>query len=188
MKEYTNHSGGCPGSDMTWENIGNEYGFKTIAYSFRNHHHESKNPKILTHEELQEGFEHVRIASVGLKRKIPQIYPYVKNLLSRNWYQVKNSAAIYAIGTFQSKTYKLVNGGTGWAVQMAIDNYKPIYFFDQDSNQWFTYNYGFIVQKFEPFDSIPVLTSNFAGIGTREITLAGKNAIRQVIEYNVKEC
>ena len=31
MKEYINHSGGCPGADMTWENIGNEYGFKTIA-------------------------------------------------------------------------------------------------------------------------------------------------------------
>ena len=24
--KYTNHSGGCPGADMTWEIVGREYG------------------------------------------------------------------------------------------------------------------------------------------------------------------
>jgi hypothetical protein len=32
---------------MAWETIGEEYGVKTIAYSFYNHKQEGKNPKIL---------------------------------------------------------------------------------------------------------------------------------------------
>ena len=108
---YTCHSGGCPGSDMFWENEGYKYGVKTIAYSFYNHVQESKNQKVLTVEELNEGFEHVKIASKGIKRNPNVRYPYVRNLLSRNWFQVKNAEAIFAVGKFIST--KLVSGGTG---------------------------------------------------------------------------
>jgi len=66
MNNYICHSGGCSGSDMVWENEGNKYGVFTIAYSFYNHKQEGWNRKILSGEELKEGFEHVKIASVGL--------------------------------------------------------------------------------------------------------------------------
>ena len=78
---YTCHSGGCPGSDMTWENEGNKYGVKTIAYSFYRHVQESKNQKILKAEELNEGFEAVKIANKTLKRNPERQYQYVQNLL-----------------------------------------------------------------------------------------------------------
>src|SRR6185369_10790244 len=95
---YICHSGGCPGSDMAWETIGEEYGVKTIAYSFEGHTQYGKNRKILTVTELEEGFEAVLKANETLKR-YPQGQPtYVKNLLARNWFQVKNSRAIFAIG------------------------------------------------------------------------------------------
>jgi len=136
MIKYTCHSGGCAGSDMFWENEGAKYGVKTIAYSFYNHKQDSYNQKILTVDELNEGFEHVMIANKSLKR-YPQGQPqYINNLLSRNWYQVKNSDAVFAIGKFKTKL--IVDGGTGWAVQMAIDSNKPVFFFDQPTNAWYT--------------------------------------------------
>ena len=178
---YTCHSGGCPGSDMTWENEGMKYGVKTIAYSFYRHVQESKNQKILTAEELNEGFEAVKIANKTLKRNPERQYQYVQNLLSRNWFQVKNSDAIFAIGMFiDSKTVK---GGTGWAVQMAIDNKKPVFVFDQMNNEWNEFNYQ--SGQFERMDGIPKLTENFAGIGTREINENGKNAIKEIFEKNI---
>ena len=183
--KYTCHSGGCPGSDMAWETEGYKYNIETIAYSFYNHVQESKNPKILTLDELNEGFEHVKIASTTLKRNIYHLYPYVKNLLSRNWFQVKNSDAIFAIGKFLNSANKLVSGGTGWAVQMAIDSGKDVYFFDQPSKSWYKYNPS--VDKFELIDYILVITENFAGIGTREINEDGLTAIREILKHTFEK-
>lgn len=57
MTNYTCHSGGCPGADMEWEREGEKYGVQTIAYSFPGHIQEGKTPKILTVEELNEGWD-----------------------------------------------------------------------------------------------------------------------------------
>ncbi len=177
MNEYVCHSGGCSGSDMEWENEGLKYGVKTISYSFWNHKQEGRNPKILTDEELGEGFEHVLKANETMKL-YPQRQPqYIKNLLSRNWFQVKNSESIFAVGKF--KNLKIVAGGTGWTVQMAIDNQKPVFFFDQLNNSWTTFDYStgnwYVLET-----DVPLLTKNFAGIGTREINDLGKNAIKEI--------
>ncbi len=184
---YTCHSGGCPGADMTWEVLGRDYGVKTIAYSYPGHTQEGANPYIMTVEELDEGWEHIQIAAPSLKRKLSAYWPpeYVKKLLCRNWFQVKNAERIYAIGTFETKNKDRVNGGTGWAVQMGIDSQKLVFFFDQDSVQWYVYrpNAG----RFEGVQIIP-LCENFAGVGTRDISDEGIMAIHLLYEktFNVR--
>lgn len=181
---YTCHSGGCAGADMTWETEGNKYGVKTVAYSFYNHIQDSVNQKILTVDELNEGFKNVMIAAKSLKLSPETQGNYTKNLLSRNWFQVKNSDAIFAISKkFKNEDRTIVDGGTGWAVQMAVDNNKPIFVFDQPSDVWHTYDYT--NNKFEDIgDLIPKLTHNFAGIGTRDINDNGINAIKLLLYLN----
>lgn len=179
---YICHSGGCPGSDMKWENEGNKYGVKTIAYSFGGHKQEGKNREILSTEQLNEGFQNVLIANKAIKRYPQGQARYIQNLLSRNWYQVKNAEAVFAVGKFTSR--KLVSGGTGWAVQMSIDNQKPTYVFDQEKNNWNKFNY--VLGEFEVLDYIPTLTENFAGVGTREINDNGVLAIEKILEYNFR--
>lgn len=178
MNNYTNHSGGAQGADMTWEIVGMEYGVQTNAYGFHGHTNHSSNPVILTTEQLLEGWQHVKEAEKTLKRNITNIEynPYVRNLICRNWYQVKNSTAIFAVGTFKQK-YQQVDGGTGWAVQMGIDNKKDVYFFDQLENQWFKYDYNF--NLFWEVNYIPKLSHDFAGIGTRNIS---DNGIQSIID------
>lgn len=178
---YICHSGGCPGSDMFWENEGYKHGVKTIAYSFGNHVQESKNQKVLTTEELNEGYKAVEIADKTLKRFVNRLpYPYVKNLLSRNWFQVKNAETVFAISRKFISRGKFVDGGTGWAVQMAVDNKKPIFVFDQKTNKWHKFNYE--TNAFDVIDYVPKLTENFAGVGTRELSDDGKKAIQMVYE------
>jgi hypothetical protein len=174
---------------MCWENEGNKYGVKTIAYSFGGHKQEGKNRVILSTEELNEGFEHVLIANKTMKRYPQGQARYIQNLLARNWYQVKNAEAVFAIGKFLDNTK--VSGGTGWAVQMAIDNKKPVFVFDQftsrfDSGQpkmWSYFDYG--VNIFVPLTNIPKLTENFAGVGTREINENGIKAIQEILKHNL---
>lgn len=178
------HSGGCPGSDMFWETEGDKYGVKTIAYSFYGHKQEGKNRVILSTEELNEGFEHVLIANKTMKRYPQGQARYIQNLLARNWFQVKNAEAVFAIGKFLGTEKKLVSGGTGWAVQMAIDCDKPVFVFLQDSigGAWFRY---MPVVGFEClWGEIPKLTQNFAGVGTRELQDSGKEAIRKIYDMN----
>jgi hypothetical protein len=182
--KYTCHSGGCPGSDMTWENEGLPYGVHTIAYSFWNHRQEGRNQKILSGLELKEGFEHVLKANEVIKKYPQGQSQYVKNLLARNWFQVKNSESVIAIA--KSIKGNVVEGGTGWAVQMAIDNRTPVYVYDQTTKHWYYYLYkSYEYDKYGNsfvlmWNFIPSLTKNFAGIGTREINQDGITAIKTI--------
>lgn len=179
---YTNHSGGCEGADMAWETAGLPYGVKTISYSFPNHVQYGAHPYVMNEKELDEGWEACKIASQTLERPLYKLdgQRYVRNLICRNWFQVKNAEAIYAIGTLVKGSDTLVNGGTGWAVQMAVDNNKPVYLFEQDLKTWMEYDT--ILEQFVRIDYIPKLTQNFAGIGTRQITDDGLQAILNVYE------
>ncbi len=172
MNNYTNHSGGALGADSKWDVIGRKYGFNNHVH----YYHGSKTPLgnyKLTEEECNEGWDHVLKANLSMKRN-----PYnYRSLLSRNWFQVKMSDAVFAISSLMKNSLKLVNGGTGWAVQMAIDAGKPVYLFDQVQDAWFKFNQ--VVGFFEPCE-VPVLTENYAGIGTREINENGLRAIEEV--------
>jgi hypothetical protein len=113
--------------------------------------------------------------------------------LIRNWAQVKNSDAVFAISSIgkAGDVWKAdlgkpkaeqrvlikdaIQGGTGYAVEMAIQQNKPVYVFDQNESKWFTWNGSEFTEV-----NTPSLTKNFAGIGTREINEIGKQAITDV--------
>lgn len=181
--KYVCHSGGCPGADMVWEREGEKYGVKTIAYSFPGHVQEGKNPCILTGAELDEGWEHVKVADKTLNKNVETNLrsTYGRSLLCRNWFQVKNSEAVFAIGKFDGFTK--VAGGTGWAVQMAVDNGKSVYVFDQQIGRWSWYHP--FDKLFVYTDKFPTLTENFAGIGTRDINEFGIEAIKRIYDESI---
>lgn len=182
--KYVNHSGGAEGSDIAWETVGKEYGVLTIAYSFYGHKQYGENPYIMNTQELNEGWAACEIASKTLKRPLEIARTnYVRKLICRNWFQVKHSTAIFAIGTLVRGSGRLVNGGTGWAVQMGVDNNKTIYLYEQDWKEWTHYNYQY--NEFFECDT-PVLERDFAGIGTRAITDDGLQAILNVYENTFK--
>ena len=181
MMNFVCHSGGCDGADMAWETVAKEYGIKTFGYSFPTHKCHSDNPVILTNKQLTEGWDEVLRASIPLKRhNVNSQAGYIKGLLARNWFQVKNSDAVFAIGFLKNN---VVQGGTGWACQMAINHNKPVYIFDQMIEQWHSYNFD--NDKYEQIEE-PILTPNFAGIGTRDINDAGINAIIKILESSNK--
>lgn len=170
---YVNHSGGAIGSDTMWGEIGEEYGVVSNHY-----YHGTKTPNgniAITEEQFERGKQHVYRANETLHRR-PDKY---MNLLARNWIQVENSDAVFAIGQLKNN---VVDGGTGWAVQMAIDVNKPVYVFDQERNKWYTN-----IDKNWVEIGTPTLTPNFAGIGTRNINQNGIKAIRDVYENTFRE-
>lgn len=183
----TCHSGGASGSDTFWEEIGQKFGVKTKAYSYKTGYHKSPNKVEISENDFNEGIQEVNKANLNLKRY--GIHKYI-NLLARNWAQVKYSEQIFAIGTFVKPGEKnkqgylnkskidVVDGGTGYAVMMAINNKKQVYLFDQIRDSWFSWSYS--ISCFVECKLPKIGCQNFAGIGTREIKQNGIDQIEMV--------
>ena len=173
------HSGGAYGSDFYWGSIGAQYG--VVAHHYYSEAEGYELPpyrnEAISAADIEEG--KVKAAIAGAKT-FGYDKPVVKNpLLIRDWTQVKYADAVFAIGTIakagepysnkegEVRTFlrDMVKGGTGWAVGMAIDEGKPVYVFDQIQKSWFKYDYN--LGTFVKLEEIPILTKNFAGIGTR---------------------
>ena len=187
---YVNHSGGAQGSDSVWGEIGEKYGVISKHYytgETSQYNAPGGNTEISS-EDYEEGRYKVAQAA---KANYGYQYSTMKDpRLIRNWAQVKYADAIFAIGNLVNKGQKLfpnqkndtrlashvaVTGGTGYAVEMAIQSGKPVYVFDQKRLQW----YKNINGNWSKSDT-PTLTNNFAGIGTREINEYGRQAIEDV--------
>jgi hypothetical protein len=189
------HSGGAEGSDTYWENIGEEFGVKTKAYSYKTPKHTSLNKVEISDEDYKEGIVEVNKANKFLNRY--GIHKYM-NLLARNWAQVKYSKQIFAVGTiikpgdknnrgyYNKGKYDIVDGGTGYAVMMSVNNQREIFVFDQIKDKWFRWSYS--TMSFIEISEVPSITSlNFAGIGSRELAPNGLKSIRQVYEKTFKK-
>lgn len=178
------HSGGAVGADSYFEEFSEKYGVQTLAYSYKTVYHQSKNKVELSESEYQEGILNVNIANETLNKFNVKRY---MRLLSRCWFQVKNAEQIFAISTkITIKDREFVKGGTGWTVQMAIDNHKEVFLFDQKEDGWFYWDYN--ENKFINRNEIPKITSNnFAGIGARKINENGIKAIEQLLQKSYEK-
>lgn len=177
---YTNHTGGARGADITWDRIGRRYGVI---------HHVHWRPSDL--ETLPEGtLEKMNIAVEAAAKALgrPSQFKGIE-LVQRNWLQVRYGEAIYAVSYiiqpgetdfkgFVNETGKeIVSGGTGWAVEMAIQEKKRVYVYDMSRDDWYVWNYDHC--KFWA-TFVPTLTEQFAGIGSRNLTPSGVSAIENV--------
>ena len=177
-RHYTLFTGAASGSDMFWQNLGAKYGVRIKAFSFEAHGGKNNARVVLSNEQLKQADEFLLKANKTLKRHFPTSNNFVNNLLRRNWYQVKDSNGVFAIGKL-GVSRSTVEGGTGWAVQMAVDSKKPVYVFDIVNSLW---------QQFEDrkrkfvYCEAPRLTLNFTGIGTRALPENGKLAVQKIFE------
>lgn len=173
---YSMYSGDATGADSYWSAIGKQYGMNVTQYKASD-----INP-----ENRQEATEKVTNAAKELGRVFPmkpnktrdeKATEYSNNLLLRDWLQIKNSDTVFAIGELNSRNQ--VEGGTGWAVQMAISEGKQVYLFEQNRNTWMrsTSNGGW-----QNMSETPKLIANSTCIGTRKLKDNGKQAIRNVFE------
>lgn len=182
------HSGGAVGSDTVWEKLGEKFGIRTRAYSYKTNYHNSPNKVEISDDDFKEGVVEVNKANKHLYRF--GIHKYM-NLLARNWAQVKYSSQIFAIGNivdpgkksnrgyYSKSKIQTVDGGTGYCCQMAINNKKDVYVYDQTKLKWFRWSYS-TMSFLELKDTPKITTQNFAGVGTREITSDGIKAIENV--------
>jgi len=188
MKDYILYSGGAIGSDRQWNNIGKMVGLEK-AINFIVGSLDICNSDFLN--QIEEAYMQ---AAKDLGRPTLFKESYGGKLVRRDYLQAFYADAVYAIGNiinpgskdkkgYINKTnHQIVSGGTGYCVQMAINMNKSVYVFNQLDNNWYKWNDSI----FELIEC-PVLTKKFAGIGTREITLEGIEAIKNIYNKTLKQ-
>ena len=215
--EFINHSGGAKGYDAEWDIIGEEFGMVNNKHYLLPSDGNVSDPRLLAKgvKPVDATNDVGTVATTGpaigeaqkavtqAERQMGRIEPNhtTRNTKKiRNYSQVKNADAIFAIGSLIPKGADItiargqatkkalvpqVNGGTSVAVQLGIMQNKPTYVFNQIANETYPqgwYKWDNTKQDFVPI-STPTLTKNFAGIGTSSNTTEqGKQAIRDVYE------
>lgn len=164
--DFTNYSGGAYGGDTFWDIIGREFGVtKHMHYKDAGNANLSQKLRnagvtatILTKEQMDN-------ARAEVERLLGQKYPDTLegNLQVRNYYQVANADTVFAVAPL-AKDLKSVTGGTNTAVQLGMVLNKPVYVWDITSEKWYKSQNGVFVETVTP-----VLTKNFAGVGSRDI-------------------
>jgi len=174
LTRRTVHSGGAAGADTAFEEEGLAAGLAVKAHTFEGGHLKNANRVEHTAKELAQADVHLKKANQTLGRRFPAASPKVNNLLRRNYFQVKDSESVVAVGWIKNGQ---VEGGTAWATQMGVDMDKRVFVFDQHTNQWFRWeDAADAYVKTVP----PAMKDmgDFAGIGSRNLRDSGRKAIR----------
>lgn len=176
------YSGGCKGADQVFGELAEKAGHKVLHFSFQGHRFDPKcnHETIVTLNEFQlaESKDLLKAAGKVLGRTTGQ-WEYVRNLLRRNYWQIRTTERVYAITPLEEGG--LPKGGTGWAVTMAVLKKVPdIYVYDVNQLKWFKFD------ELHPFGgrdmnwieaNPPKPYGRYTGIGSHDLTTEGRKAI-----------
>jgi hypothetical protein len=180
------NSGGAQGSDTYFGAMAHRVGHTVKHYTFPGHecYGNPRDHQSLSSKELAEADPYLHEANKTLKRQFPTRYDYVNQLLQRNWWEIKDAEAVYAIADLDTRQPDTVLGGTGWAVQMFVDKMGhnaetlPLWIFSPSFRIWMQYKPG----GFQSCSKPPRPEGIYAGIGTRQLTQFALRAIEKLYQ------
>ena len=162
------YSGGAKGSDLLWGELATLHGHDVVHYSFTGHRTDAPLDKVvlLSDDELQQADFLLADVNRTLKRKFPTTSDHTNNLLRRNFYQIKDAELVYAISWLLDDG--TVQGGTGWAVEMAWLKDVPVFLYCQEAKEWFCSS-PWQPRTWDHVLYVPPLSGRYAGIGSRKL-------------------
>jgi hypothetical protein len=172
------YSGGAPGAEAEFGVQAERFGIDEVNFAFEGHTHiRTRGLRILNHEELKAGDVSLAYVSKLMNRRYTDS-PTLRKVLQSIWYQINAGQEIFVIGSILEDG--TVKGGTGWGAEFAKLCNKPLYVFDQERAQWFTWNQQAWVTcaRQEPMIRHP----HFTGTGTRVLSDSGRLAISQLFD------
>ena len=167
-------TGGARGTDQLAEELARQYGVKVEVLIPPGHPRKRTvtplHPRVLTLAN-----PHLEVAAAKLRKRLP-IHHYVLHFLQRNFEIVRRADTVYAFSILEDDCQR-VQGGTGWTVQLALDQNKKVFVYDIESEAWFHSVEGHIPVEgrldigviFTPWTGRdkPVLHQNSAVVGAR---------------------
>ncbi len=171
--QCTLYHGGLKGAESVFGETAEQYGVNEVIFTFEGHRlNRDKNLSILSEEELQRGDISMEIASRMMNRTYYETEK-IRRVLQTIFHMVNQGHQVFVVGTILEDNS--VKGGTGWAVELAKLFNRPLHVYDQNRNQWFTW------QEDAWQEDTPKISYNtFVGSGTRYLSDAGHLAVEQL--------
>lgn len=169
----TLYHGGLKGAESSFGENAEKYGAKEIIFTFEGHKlNREVNPVVLTQDDLERGDISMEIASRMMNRTYYETVK-IRKVLQTIFHMVNKGHQVFVVGTILDD--KSVKGGTGWAVELAKLFNRPLHVFDQNKEQWFTWQDGSWQE-----DTPKITYSTFVGSGTRYLSEGGRAAIEKL--------
>ena len=187
------YTGGAKGTDELVEQMARQFGMQVEVLVPPNHPRaQFVTPS--TVEVLMLANPHLHQAAHKLCKRMPTHF-YTLQLLQRNYQIAKKAHTIYAFGILE-KDAKRVKGGTGWTVQLALDQGKEVYLFDIPSQTWYRSDHYYQVNddsatlvagsKFIPWGPKgPTLHQSSAVVGSRDLDNSNPGRNSSLIQSHV---
>ena len=174
-KETRLFSGGHRGAEAEFGRVAEEWKIPETTFTFEGHAMEhSGEVRMLSREDLARGDVSMDFVFANLGRRFHHGQA-IRRVIQSMFHVVTSGDVLFAIGWIQPDDH--VKGGTGWGVELAKFFNRPVSVFDQDKERWYSWSGGHWEES-EP--TIP--DGPFAATGTRNLTAAGREAIRDLFE------
>ncbi|MBF0200412.1 MAG: hypothetical protein HQK66_03695 [Desulfamplus sp.] len=173
--DVTLFSGGHKGAEAEFGALAEKFGINEINFTFEGHTIERKKGlKILSSEELKKGDVSMDIVSARMGRNFSRIEK-IRKVIQSIFHMVNNGYQVFVVGWILPDN--TVKGGTGWAVELARLFNRPVFVYEQDRKEWFSWvNNGWV-------EVTPVIShKTFAGTGTRNLTPDAAKALEDLFE------
>ena len=167
------HSGGAKGADTLFSHLiyTNYPHIDIIHHSFTGHKLYSTTGRQLIHsdDELYAWNNTLKTICGSLDRKLPSD-EYIKKLLLRNIFQIKDTESVIGIGPITDHSMCIVGGGTGYAVKYGQLLNIPMLVYNLVDDLWYYSLHGFGFQKLNRLPEFSKFPSSITCIGSRKLS------------------
>jgi len=172
--EFTLLSGAADGAELAFGECAERHGLAERNFSFAGRQtSRQRGLVVLEPGELALGDVSFAYLRARMKRDFEPSQRFRK-VLQSIWHQVNPAGEVFCVGVVQKGG--TVKGGTGWAVELAKKQNKPIWVYDQQLNTWYEW-FGHDWRACDP----PLISHyRFCGTGTRHLTEHGREAIEEL--------
>jgi hypothetical protein len=173
------YSGGHRGAEAEFGKLAEKYGMKEVNFSFEGHNLDRNvGVKMLNTEELEKGNISMDIVSARMGRSFSRVNK-IRKVIQSIFHMINNGYQIFVIGWILPD--KTVKGGTGWGVELGKLFNRPIFVYEQDRKEWFSW----IDNSWQQV--APVIShKTFTGTGTRNLTEDAKHAMEDLFKRSFK--
>jgi len=173
--QFTLYSGGHKGTEAAFGRMAEKYGVKEITFSFDGHNLErGAGVRLLNQEELEKGNISMDIVSTRLSRSFSKGNK-IRKVIQSIFHMVNNGYQVFAVGWILPD--KTVKGGTGWGVELGKLFNRPIFVYEQDRKEWFSW----VDNDWQQVTPV-IHHKTFSGTGTRNLTEDAVKAIEDLFQ------
>ena len=177
MEKNESHlfSGGHRGAEAEFGRAAERWSIPETTFSFEGHVMEHSGEVVmLSDAELARGDVSMDFVFANLGRHFHR-GKGIRRVIRSMFHVVTSGDELFVVGWILPDNH--VKGGTGWGAELAKFFNRKLSVFDQDKEQWFTWEGGAWVEAPPPLPNGP-----WSATGTRNLTDAGKAAIADLFE------